>query len=72
LGRWDNRDALGEDTDDDDDDESLEDVIINLKYCSRCKLGVQVDEDTENIWNYCYICGKHLEWHDKEKEFPAD
>ena len=67
MGRWDNKD-LEEDAELDLPD----DTPINLKWCERCRLGIQVDDDNAYIWAFCYMCGEQLKWYDKDKEFPPD
>ena len=67
MGRWDNK------KDKEEELEFPDDTKINLKWCERCKLAIQVDDDNEHIWAFCYMCGDPLKWYDNDKEkFSSD
>jgi len=34
---------------------------LDIKGCSPCGIGFNIDKDTEAFWNFCPHCGKGLE-----------
>lgn len=73
-GRWDkDKEEEGDEIPEHVEDLELpDDTVINLKWCERCRLGIQVNDDNAHIWAFCYMCGDPLKWYDKNKEFPPD
>lgn len=55
--------------------ETNEDNEVYIKVCKECSIAIQVDKNNEHLWNFCYSCGKPLEWledtdHDRDFSTP--